>query len=81
MSSTNQTYLVPGSQPTAQPVGTWLFSRIQNLRTTASAQLSNVQDANFAQVSMEFSNQQAAFQAALRAGASIVQESLLEFLH
>ncbi len=56
-------------------------ARIQNLRTTASAQLSNVQDANFAQVSMEFSNQQAAFQAALRAGASIVQESLLEFLH
>jgi uncharacterized protein YjiS (DUF1127 family) len=33
MSTTNQTYLVPGSQPTVQPVGTWLSSRIQQLRT------------------------------------------------
>jgi flagellar hook-associated protein 3 FlgL len=57
------------------------LSRVQSLQDTATAQLSNVQDANIAQVSMEFSNQQAAFSAALRAGASIVQESLLEFLH
>ncbi|HEY2767766.1 MAG TPA: flagellar hook-associated protein FlgL [Solirubrobacteraceae bacterium] len=57
------------------------LSRIQSLQITATQQLSNVQDANIAQVSIEFSNQQAAFNAALRAGASIVQESLLEFLH
>jgi flagellar hook-associated protein 3 FlgL len=56
------------------------ISRVQDLQTTATEQLSNVQDANIAQVSMEFSNQQAAYDAALRAGASIVQESLLEFL-
>jgi flagellar hook-associated protein 3 FlgL len=57
------------------------LSRIQSLQITASQQLSNVQDANIARVSIEFSNQQAAFSAALRAGASIVQQSLLEFLH
>ncbi len=57
------------------------LSRIASLQDTATAQLSNVQDANFAQVSIEYSNQHAAFEAALRAGASIVQESLLEFLH
>jgi flagellar hook-associated protein 3 FlgL len=56
-------------------------SRIQGLQSTVTQQLSNVQDANIAKVSIEFSNQQAAFNAALRAGASIVQESLLEFLH
>lgn len=56
------------------------LSRVQSLQTTTTTQLSNVQDANIAKVSMEFSNQQAAFQAALRAGASIVQQSLLEFL-
>lgn len=57
------------------------LSRISSLQDTATAQLANVQDANFAQVSIEYSNQHAAFEAALRAGASIVQESLLEFLH
>ena len=56
-------------------------TRIQDLQTTTTAQLSNVQDANIAQVAMEFSSQQSAYDAALRAGASIVQESLLEFLH
>ncbi len=56
-------------------------SRIQSLQTTGQTQLSNVEDANFAKASMEFSNEQAAYEAALRAGASIVQESLLEFLH
>lgn len=57
------------------------LSRIQSLQVTTSGQLSNVQDANIAKVSIEFSNEQAAFNAALRAGASIVQQSLLEFLH
>ncbi len=57
------------------------LSRISSLQTTATEQLSNVQDANIAKVSMEYSNEHAAFEAALKAGASIVQESLLEFLH
>ena len=55
--------------------------RISSLSTTDTEQLSNVQDANIAKVSMEYSNEHAAFEAALKAGASIVQESLLEFLH
>ncbi len=57
------------------------LSRISSLQTTATEQLSNVQDANIAKVSIEYSNEHAAFEAALKAGASIVQESLLEFLH
>ena len=57
------------------------LTRVQELQSTTTAQLSNVQDANIAQVAMEFTNQQSAYDAALRAGASIVQESLLEFLH
>ncbi len=57
------------------------LSRIQSLQTTTTEQLSNVQDANIAKVSIEYSNEHAAFEAALHAGASIVQESLLEFLH
>jgi flagellin-like hook-associated protein FlgL len=56
-------------------------SRIEDLRDTTTTQLSGIQDANIAQVSLEYSNEQAAYTAALRAGASIVQESLLEFLH
>jgi flagellar hook-associated protein 3 FlgL len=57
------------------------LSRMEDMKITTTAQLSNVQDANFAQVAMEFSSQQASYEAALRAGAAIVQESLLEFLH
>jgi flagellar hook-associated protein 3 FlgL len=57
------------------------LTRVQDLQTTTTTQLSNVQDANIAQVAMEFSNEQSAYDAALRAGASVVQESLLEFLH
>jgi flagellin-like hook-associated protein FlgL len=56
-------------------------SRIEDLRDTTTTQLSSVQDANIAQVSLEYSNEQAAYTAALRAGSSIIQESLLEFLH
>ncbi|HEY2217261.1 MAG TPA: flagellin, partial [Solirubrobacteraceae bacterium] len=57
------------------------LSRIEDLVVTTTTQLSSVQDTDFAQVAMEYSNQQAAYEAALRAGASIVQQSLLEFLH
>jgi flagellar hook-associated protein 3 FlgL len=57
------------------------LSRISSLQTTNAEQLSNIQDANIAKVSIEYSNEHNAFEAALKAGASIVQESLLEFLH
>jgi flagellar hook-associated protein 3 FlgL len=55
-------------------------SRIEELRISTLEALSNVQDTNVAQVSIEYSGQQAAYEAALRSGASIVQMSLLEFL-
>lgn len=56
-------------------------SRIQDLQITTAQALSNTQDADLAKVSIAYSNEQAAYNAALRAGASIVQTSLLEFLH
>lgn len=56
-------------------------SRILDLQTTTSQALSNTQDADFAKTSITYSSQQAAYNAALRAGANIVQESLLNFLH
>ncbi len=55
-------------------------SRIEGLQASISATLSNTQDANIAETSIAYSNEQAAYDAALRAGASIVQESLLQFL-
>ena len=55
-------------------------SRIESVKITAAGMLSNVQDANVAQVSMEYASEKAGYEAALRAGASIVQMSLLEFL-
>lgn len=54
--------------------------RIEGLSATATQMLSNTQDANMARVTMEYSNQKAGYEAALRAGATIVQMSLLEFL-
>jgi flagellin-like hook-associated protein FlgL len=50
-------------------------------RRAAVAALSDTQNADFAKTSIAFSSEQAAYTAALRAGASIVQESLLNFLH
>ena len=38
------------------------------------------EDADIAQTLIELSSQQAAYQAALKAGASIVQNSLMDFL-
>jgi flagellar hook-associated protein 3 FlgL len=55
-------------------------SRIQNLQNSDTAALSNDEDANMASTMTTFSNQQAAFTAALRAGANIVQSSLMDFL-
>jgi flagellar hook-associated protein 3 FlgL len=55
-------------------------TQIQTLQTNATSALSNDQDANLATTETTFSNEQAAFQAALQAGASIVQTSLMNFL-
>ena len=55
--------------------------RIQGLQNSDTAALSNDQDVNMAQAITSFSSEQAAFTAALKAGASIVQSSLMDFLH
>jgi flagellar hook-associated protein 3 FlgL len=55
-------------------------TRIQSLQTSVTSSLSDDQDANMAQTLTTFSNQQAAFTAALKAGANIVQTSLMDFL-
>jgi flagellar hook-associated protein 3 FlgL len=56
-------------------------SRVEDLQVQTAKTLSNTQDADLAKVSINYSNEQAAYNAALRAGASIVQTSLMEFLH
>ncbi len=57
------------------------LSRNEALQGSISESLSNTDATNIAAASIAFANEQAAYQAALRAGASIVQESLLNFLH
>jgi flagellar hook-associated protein 3 FlgL len=54
--------------------------RIQGLQNTDTTALSNDEDVNMATAMTTFSNQQAAFTAALKAGANIVQSSLMDFL-
>lgn len=55
-------------------------SRIEELTLTSKAMLSSTVEANFAKVAIEYSSEQAGYEAALRAGGSIVHMSLLEFL-
>jgi flagellar hook-associated protein 3 FlgL len=56
------------------------LSRLQQLQDASSAQLSNVEDADMAKTLVDFSTQQAVYQSALRAGANIIQPSLMDFL-
>jgi flagellar hook-associated protein 3 FlgL len=56
------------------------LSRNEDLQTSITESLSNTEDTNVAATSIAYANEQAAYEAALRAGATIVQESLLNFL-
>jgi flagellar hook-associated protein 3 FlgL len=56
------------------------LSRLAEVEESTLKQLSETEDADIAKTMIEFSSQQAAYQAALKAGASIVQASLLDFL-
>jgi flagellar hook-associated protein 3 FlgL len=56
------------------------LSRLQDLETATTKQLSDTEDADFTQTIMDLNTQSAAYQAALRAGATIVQSSLMDFL-
>jgi len=55
-------------------------ARIESIETSLAGALSNTEDASVAKVSIAYSTQQAAYQAALRASSTIIQESLLNFL-
>ncbi len=55
-------------------------SRIQDISLSVTQQLSDTEDADMAQTLIDFNSQSAAYQSALRAGASIVQTSLMDFL-
>lgn len=53
---------------------------ISDMQTSVTSDLSNDVDANMASTETTYSNEEAAFEAALQAGASIVQTSLMNFL-
>ena len=54
--------------------------RLQQLNVAQSQQLSTVEDADMAQTMIDFSTQSAVYQAALKAGANLIQPSLMNFL-
>jgi flagellar hook-associated protein 3 FlgL len=56
-------------------------SRLSQLEETTTSLLSNTEDADMAKTLIDASTQQAVYQSALRAGAQIVQTSLLDFLN
>jgi flagellar hook-associated protein 3 FlgL len=55
-------------------------TRIDQITGALTNQLSNTEDADIAKTMIDFNSQSAAYQAALRAGANIVQVSLMDFL-
>ena len=55
-------------------------SRITALSTSAQTDVGNVQDTDMAQATVQFSTEQAGYQAALQSAADIIQTSLLNFL-
>jgi flagellar hook-associated protein 3 FlgL len=56
------------------------LGRLTQIEGTTLHQLSDTEDVDIAKAMIEFSSQQAAYQAALKAGANIVQASLMDFL-
>jgi flagellar hook-associated protein 3 FlgL len=56
------------------------LSRLQQTEQTTIGLLSNTEDADMAKTLVDLSQQQAVYQAALKAGAQIVQPSLMDFL-
>ncbi len=55
-------------------------TRLDQISLALTSQLSKTEDADIAKVMIDFNSQSAAYQAALRAGANIVQTSLMDFL-
>jgi flagellar hook-associated protein 3 FlgL len=54
--------------------------RLDQIEETTTQQLSEIQDADIAKTMIDFNSQTAAYQAALKAGANIIQPSLMDFL-
>jgi flagellar hook-associated protein 3 FlgL len=67
---------VGATQDQLQMAGT----RIESLQTTDQTQLGNIEDTNMAQATLQYSTEQAGYQAALQSTAAIVQQSLMNFL-
>ena len=55
-------------------------SRLQSLQTSDATELGGVQDIDVATATIQYSTEQAGYQAALQVGAQLVQTSLLNFL-
>jgi flagellar hook-associated protein 3 FlgL len=55
-------------------------SRLDQITGALTNQLSNTEDVDFTKVLIQFNSQSAAYNAALKAGANIVQSSLMDFL-
>jgi flagellar hook-associated protein 3 FlgL len=55
-------------------------TRLDQITGALTEQLNNTESADFAKTMIEFNQQSAAYQAALRAGANLVQSSLMDFL-
>lgn len=56
-------------------------TRLTALSTSAQTNAGNVQDTDMAKATVQFSTEQAGYQAALQSTADIIQTSLLNFLH
>ncbi len=56
------------------------LSRLQETEETTTKQLSDTEDADIAKTLIDLNSQTAAYQAALRAGANLMQSSLMDFL-
>jgi flagellar hook-associated protein 3 FlgL len=55
-------------------------TRLDEIQEALTKQLSNTEDADFAKTMIDYNSQSVAYQAALKAGANIVQSSLMDFL-
>jgi flagellar hook-associated protein 3 FlgL len=55
-------------------------TRLDQIQEALTKQLSDTEDADYAKTMIDFNSQSVAYQAALKAGANIVQSSLMDFL-
>ncbi len=57
------------------------LTRLQQIQESTTSLLSDTEDADVSQVMVNLTQEQTVYQAALKAGANIVQPSLMDFLH